>query len=487
MKRMRIQLINSPVHVPDEGQRIMEEGSIETYTMPLGLGYITSFLEKNGYEVIITDAYVRNLGWSELEKEIEAFSPDMVGITCLTDQRASVFRTAGLVKNLDSNIKVVLGGPHPSIMYKQILQNYPVDAVVIGEGEETTLRLIQAWEKGAALDSVEGIAFLKDGQIICTPPRKLIENLDIMPLPAYHKIDFNLYKGWDFVLEVLKLRGLGIPDYNKATLITSRGCPSKCNFCSVNRVWGKVWRARSAQNVVNEIEMLYNNNNVRFIIFADDNFSVDQKRVMEISREILKRKLKIIWGFQTGVRLVSSEMLKLAAQAGCVFIIYGVESGSETMLKQMNKKINNEHIINAFHMSKQEGISTGAFLMIGHHGENNETVNQSVKLLKKIKPDITIPQILMLAPGTKLYDKAKQQKLIDDSYWLSSLPLPYYVYENSLDQLIMWYRKLQYYKCSYIGMKVRELRDLFEFKTGFRISAKGVYRANISSHIRKNA
>ena len=473
---MKIQLIQPPQFDFGKNRRFLEEGPIVTYTMPVGLGYLASMLENAGHEVNIVDAYCMKSPWQELEEKIKKFSPEVIGITSLSDQRASCYQLIRLIKSIGSRIKVVLGGHHPTLMFEQILQKFPVDAVVLGEGEVTMVELVKAWQENKEIDEINGIAFCKNQKIIKTDPREMISNLDTIPFPAYHLIDISAYKGWHFIDQIFSLLGRGTRDYQQASLITSRGCPGKCSFCSVRQMWGPKWRKRSPHNVVDEIEMLYKKYNVEFFVFADDIFSVDQKRVMSICEEILQRGIKIDWGFQTAVKFVSSDMLNLAAKAGCKAVIYGVESASETILKKISKNITVDQIINAFELTKNAGMLTGAYLMVGNIGEDRITIRETIKLLKVIKPDIIVPQILMICPGTELFEIAKSQNFINDNYWLSDLPLPYYTYEHDLYTLSRWYRELGYWHVSRLDRLLRILRDVIELKTGIRITKEGIRR-----------
>lgn len=471
---MKVHLIQPPQFDFGKNGRFLEKGPIATYTMPLGLGYIASMLEKEGHEVSLVDAYTLKSPWDELEKIIKRDRPDVIGITSLSDQRASCYKLINLIKSVDPRIKVVLGGSHPTLMHAQILRNFPVDAIVIGEGEITMVDLLKAWDQNRSLNEVEGIAFSEGNTITRTTPRAMITNLDSIPFPAYHLTDFPVYKGWHFIDQIFNVMGINVADYQQAAIVTSRGCPGRCSFCSVHATWGPRWRNRSPQNIADEIELLQKRYNVKVLAVADDIFSFDQKRVMAICEEFLRRNIKIDWGFQTNVKYVSSEMLNLAARAGCKFIIYGVESASETLLKKISKNIRLDQIIKAFELTKGAGMVTGAFLMVGNIGENKATIRETVKLLKILKPDIIVPQILMICPGTELFETAKNQKFINDNYWLSDLPLPFYTYEHDLYTLARWYKELSYWNRGKFGRAARVVRDVIEFKTGIRLSRDGI-------------
>lgn len=475
---MKILLINPPPYRHGKNSRFLERTPIQTYTMPLGLGYIAAVLENAGYDVSLVDAYVKNLSYDSLAQIIMTSMPDVIGITCLSDQRASWFKLIELIRSIDSRIKIVLGGPHPSLMTGQVLVNFKPDAVVIGEGEETMLELIRAWGEGRDLSTVKGIAYLKDDMVMVMPQRERIKDLDSLPFPAHHMVDINDYSGWDFMGELYRILKLGKPP-KYASITTSRGCVGNCGYCSSPLIWQRRWTYRSAKHVVDEIEMLNSKYGVEFIIMTDDIFTVNQKRVIEICEEIIKRRLNILWGFETAVNLVSSEFLQTAKKAGCCCILYGVESGSEAILSNVTKRIKEQEVINAFRMTKEAGIAAGAFLMVGNPGESEKSINDTIKLLRKITPDLILPQIAMVTPATKTFITAKGKGFINEDYWLTDLPFPYYTCESKLRTLLRWHRKLFYYRLSDLSILLRTVRDFLELNTGIRATKRGLIRTEV--------
>jgi radical SAM superfamily enzyme YgiQ (UPF0313 family) len=394
---------------------------------PIGLCYLQAYLDKMGFtKSKILYAYK---SYEKIEKKIREFEPDIVGISCFTEFRRSSFKLAKMVKEINKNIKVVLGGPHATYMWKQIMENFSsVDFIVIGEGEITFFELVNALDKNLELKNIKGIAFRKDGEIIKTEPRPFIMNLDELPFPSYRDIDFDKYK-------MAKP-----PEYfekkKKAPVVSSRGCVNDCNFCSTTQFWSRRWRSRSPKNVVDEIEWLIKDYNISFFTFFDDIFTVNKERVIEICKEILNRELKINWYAETRVDSISTEMLEWMKKAGCFMLQFGVESGSEKILENMNKRITREQIINAFKMAKEVGLQREVLLMVGYPGETDKTLNETKELIDTIIPDMVVVSITKVLPSTKLYELAKQQGFINDDYWLSEKTAPEYTLEHSMQDLL---------------------------------------------------
>lgn len=389
----------------------------------LGIPYLLSTLKSNGH----TDVHALNffnMPWSETRdmtiKALEDVKPDVVLLSCFTINRTAGVKTALLAKEHNPSVKVVMGGMHPSFMYRQLLTNYPVDAVCIGEGEATIVELIEAFENNGPLDSIKGLAIKKDGQVITTGRRDLIKDLDTIPFPAHE-----LYAD-----EIRKTK--------KAHIVTSRGCPYGCNFCSTTEFWGRSWRARSSKNVVDEIEMLVREYGVEYISFEDDEYTLQKKRTIELSKEILDRGIKVKWSCSTRVNTIDREQLEWMTKSGCDHVAFGVESGSPKIIKNIGKKITNEQIIKAFELLDEFGLSRGAYLMVGNPGEDRKTVGETIQLIKRLGLDITAVAVAELYPGTQFYDLAKKKGFITDDYWLTENPPPFFTVEHTAEKLQWW-------------------------------------------------
>lgn len=481
---MKTLLISSPtIKFPtyNQGGKIK---LTESASPPLGLLYLAAMLEKENFEVKVVDVY--DFTFKEIEKVIVKEKPDIVGIPCFTETRIVALKLAGLVKKINKKTIVVFGGAHATFFPEQILSNYSqVDFLVLGEGEFVFLELVKLLSSNKPVVNVHGIAFRENGRIKIVPPQKMIDNLNSLPFPSHHFLDFDRYPP----------AGLDIVDWKKcgkkhASIITSRGCPYRCSFCSTSAFWGFHYRWRSPKNVVNEIEMLYKKFGISYISFADDTFTAKMDRAIEICKEIMKRNIKIEWSAATRVNFVNKDVLEWMKKSGCWSIFFGVESGSQKILKNIRKHATIEQIINAFNLCKEIGIQAGMGLMIGNPGEDENTINETIKVVKKIVPDTLATEILTIFPNTEIYELAKSKRFIDDSYWLTDKAAPFFTVENSLNKilnfrlkirLIYYFGEKNYFQCLIsIFNRYKITNYLLELtvkiKKMFKIKSFGIYK-----------
>lgn len=367
---------------------------------PLGISYIAAVLEQNKIDVKIIDASAMEMDWDQLEKEIEKISPDVVAITALTPTIEQALQSARIAKNILPESTVILGGYHPTFTFKELLKNDFLDVIIIGEGEYTMLELIQALESGSELHQVNGIA-TRD---FVTPPRKIIEDLDNLPFPARHLLPMDQYK----ILNIKLPTG---------TMISGRGCPYQCSFCSSAAMHGKKLRMRSAKNVVDEMEHLSNDHHTKMIAFMDDTFTVNKKRVEEICDEIKKRNLDVFWGCTTRVDTLSHRMLQKMSDSGCITLFMGVESADQQILDNVNKKITINKVKNAFELARNYDIRTIASVVLGMPGDSKENILKTIKFVKNLNPNYAIFSLATPYPGTSFYKQAVSENLIKVNDW----------------------------------------------------------------------
>lgn len=368
---------------------------------PLGLGYIAAVLERQ-HDIKVIDVGVERLNNDSLRKSISKVSPEIVGITSdtLTFQRA--IEIAKVVKQVGRKIIVVIGGAHSNVLPAYPLKYDCFDISVYGEGERTVGELWDRIEKGESYEDIKGIAFRGRDGIIVNPKRELIENLDELPLPARHLFPMNRYSG-----------GSALFAHPVYPIGTSRGCPFSCAFCSNNVVFGRKYRFRSSESVVNEIELLINEYNAKGIYFREDLFTVNEKRVIALCDAIRKRGLDFDWECESRVNTINEEMLTVMKRAGCKQIWFGVESGSQKILDYLNKQITLSQIREAYRLCQRVGIKAGASFMIGVPGETIDDVQNTIALAEELKPEFAWFNIFTGYPTSPLYEHVKENKLYE--------------------------------------------------------------------------
>lgn len=400
---------------------------------PIGIAYLGAVVRKRGHEVCLIDGGLTEI--NDIVRQVKAFKPDFIGITCWTINRDTVWKLCSILQKETPEAFLAIGGSHASIYPEHIFVKTHATIVVIGEGEETICELLDAIEKNRDLSQVPGIVWRdKAGVIKKTEARSQIETLDSIPFPDYDGFkDFNFSRYEGFA-------GLPRPT---AAIITSRGCVFDCAYCGSVSFWGRKWRYRSAGNVLDEIQQLVRDKSVRSIYIFDDNFPVHKKRAMEICEGIIERKLVIRWACCSHVKMINEGLLDAMKRSGCVSIDFGVESGSDIILKNINKNQTCEDIRKTFALVHKFGIKPRAYLMVGNQGETNDTIDETIALATIIKPHSSVgATLLWLLPGTRVFSEAREKGFIDDDYWLKSDDVPYNLQEHTYDELLALRQKL---------------------------------------------
>jgi anaerobic magnesium-protoporphyrin IX monomethyl ester cyclase len=416
---MRVLLINPPW---DRLRGVNPDASF-----PLGLGYLASILRNDDVDVMIYngedvdpavikqsrvanlmqahDVYLSALKddshpvWIEVGKLLTEYSPDIIGIYTMTPMIGSALKIAQIFKKLNAAGKVVLGGPHPSLLPDEVLQYDVIDFAIRGEGEQTLSMLCKAINKGdVKFSDISGLSFKVDGVIKHNNARNLIKDLDIIPFPS---------KDLLFFPDRVRKRFLG-------AVIASRGCPYRCSFCSVRKIWGKGVRYRSPENVYKEIEAIVKKFNQYDFVFWDDSLTVNKKKLLELCDLLKKAPFDIKWACSTRVDLVDEEILTRMKEAGCGEIGIGIESGSERMLKKINKDITIPSALKASDLLTKMHFSWAAFYMIGFPGETIEDMRATFDLMKKMTPSNIIFSIFAPFPGNDFYDEMKNSGILPD-------------------------------------------------------------------------
>jgi radical SAM superfamily enzyme YgiQ (UPF0313 family) len=382
-------------------------------SIPLNLGYVGSFLS-NFY-----DTKILNLGlyqnYKKFLHEIKKFDPDIVGISCVTPTFEEGLKIAKFCKELNPNVKIVFGGIHPSVMPLETLQNENVDFVIRGEGEYSMLSLVKNLERGK-ISSIRGVCGKYNGKLFVNERSPFIENLDAIPIP-HTILELEKYKISKCPKE---------PPYNSAYVLSSRGCPFNCIYCSLPIIMGHKCRYHSIKRVIEELNYLRNEKGIRSIRFVDANFNIHKKRVIKLCKEMIKEKLDINWVCNAHVNFADKEVLTWMKRAGCVLINYGIESASQKILNNARKNIKIDQIIATLKLTKKIGIGCVGYFMFGLPGESKDTAMLTIQFAKSFEFKHVYFSLAIPFPGTKLYEWAKRNNYLISEKWsdyITNVPL----------------------------------------------------------------
>jgi radical SAM superfamily enzyme YgiQ (UPF0313 family) len=381
-----------------------------------------------------------------------------------------VINCIDIVKSVDASIITVLGGPHVNLYPEETINLNGVDFLVLGEGERPFTHLVNAIHNNTPFETIPGLVFKNRGEIIRTGENSLIENLDDLPFPARH------------LSSIKKYHSLLSPGKIVTTIFTSRGCPYKCSFCDRPHL-GEHFRARSANNVVDELEACVELG-VSDFLFYDDTFCVDKKRVIEVCDEIVKRKLSIRWDIRTRINTVDDEILKHLKEANCQGIHYGIEAGTEKILKVLNKGISIERAKRVFSLTRKYEIPILAYFMIGNPSETLDDILKTFRVMRELNPDYVHLTILTPFPGTKIYMDGLKNGIIKKDYWREFACNPTIDFipphwdeifsKDELDDLLIQGYKNFYMRISYILKRIIKLKSYSEFtkkaKAGLKVA-----------------
>ncbi len=388
---------------------------------PVGLSYVGAVLKENGHEVMTyeVDRALPNAGdmnfseeykrlqlyleqikntdhfiWREIKTVVSDYQPDVIGITAMTMKFGSVVRTAQLCKKVLPCCRVVVGGPHATDWPSICFQCPEIDYCVSGEGEETIVGLLKAIEAGASdVDNLPGVSFRKNGRVVLSQETAAVSDLDRYPLPARELLmNQDRYTSED----------MGV-------IMTSRGCPFKCGFCSHSP---KV-RYRSLDNVIDEIEYVSEKYGTRQFAIKDDSFTVNRKRTIEFCRLLKKCRLNINFDCTTRVNLIDDELLDIMQRAGCNTIKVGIETGSERILKEVNKGITFDQARKTAKLLDKHGIFWSAYFMYGLPTETKEDMLKTVEFMKELNPPYAGLGLYAPMPNTQLWQQGLQLGLVE--------------------------------------------------------------------------
>jgi len=388
---------------------------------PLGLVSIGTVLRDAGHEVVVYDAdynenpramdygrlpdhypaYLASFRdsdhpvWREVHRTVEEFRPDLIGISIWTAYAASAFHVARICKRVAPACPVVVGGPHATVKADEILRICPsVDYAVRGEGEAAMLDLAAAVaNRRSLLSSIEGLSFRCGNSVTHNPARKPLRDLDEIPLPD----------------RTLLMNRRTYSSEDMGLIMTSRGCPFSCSFCATET---RQVRYHSIERVLAEIRQVETDYGTTQFSFKDDSFTVDKRRVAEFCDALTRAKLDIGWECNTRVDLVNEDLLTRMRKAGCNSIKVGIESGSERVLEQMNKRITLDQVRTAAALLRKARIHWTGYFLMGTPGESLDDIHKTLDFLYEIKPDFASIGVYEPFPGSAMFEEGLKRGLV---------------------------------------------------------------------------
>jgi len=370
---------------------------------PLGLASLASVMKQKNYEVKVID-----LSFDETWEQIRFLKEEggIYGISFTSSLYSNTKKCINIIRDNDKNSKIVLGGPHASILPEETLKNMDADVVCIGESEYSFPLVMEALRNGGDLKAIKGIAFRdNEGKIIVNPEVEKIQDLDSLPMPDQSLFPYEKH---------FKEKG-----FRELSIITSRGCPGQCTFCqpAIEKMFGRKIRFSGSDYVVSQIRYLKEKYKLDFFVISDDTFVMNKKRVIQLCEKIISEKINIFWRCQTRISLLDREIIRAMKKAGCFVMALGVESGSQDILDSLQKKIKVKQIKEVFKICHDEGMLTHAYLMVGSFGESRKTIEETKNLLREIKPFTSNICITTPYPGTYLYDRLREENLLEKNIW----------------------------------------------------------------------
>lgn len=415
---LKVMLINPP-------QTYFEKSGGFSVYFPIGLLSIAAVIRKacnvKIFDCLISDFEVKKEGdmliygtpAEKIKNAIEEFGPDVVGITIpFSTQISNAVEISRICRDVNPKIKVIFGGPHTSVRYNKLLKDDLCDLCVVGEGEETFLEFVEKLKSGHSVKGVAGLAYKERGRVYYKP-RRFIDNLDDLPLPAYNLINVN-----DYIKSPYLYIDRSRIHKNSISMITSRGCPYNCVFCSIRLHMGQGFRHNSPEYVIKHIKLLIERYGIRNFHFEDDNISFSAKRFERILDEIINNKIKIKWDTPNGIRAdtLNKELLNKIKKSGCKELIIAIESGSQRVLDDViRKKTSLDKIMEVIRECKRLGIKLSSFYVIGFPGESIKEMRKTADLaLMLLRSYDVIPNLFVATPlyGTDLYNTCVEEGII---------------------------------------------------------------------------
>jgi anaerobic magnesium-protoporphyrin IX monomethyl ester cyclase len=435
-------LINPPLTMEERYGKFAALGST---TPNLGLCYLGASARSNGFNVKIIDAPVQDLDVNQTVSLVKELNPKLIGVTAQTVSIIRASRLAKAIKETGINAPVIIGGAHVSALPVETMKEFPAfDIGVINEGELTILDILNTVGSPRDLEKISGLVFRESGDVFLTPPKCPIEDIDLLPYPAF-----------DLLPDMIKYYRPASHSYLRlpsAALVTSRGCNGTCTFCARPFI-GERYRGHSAEYTLEMVDILVKKYGVRDIIFYDDNFLLDRKRVIAISEGLLKKDYKISWSCLARNETISPDFCELIRRAGCWQIAFGIESGDQTILNNLKKRTTVEKNLKAIELTNKAGIHSRGYFMIGCPGETVESMNKTMEFtvssgLKDFHSTFCTPM-----PGSELFETTESYGTFDRDWNKLGFWEPAFIPKGlTSEQLISMHKKM--FRVFYLRPKI---------------------------------
>ena len=483
---MKVLVTNPPWPGPGYGARSdvrwPHKRSDKFLEYPVYLAYVVAVLEKAGIEVGFIDAVVEELSIADFADAAAKTNPDMVVIECSTPSIKYDLLTAKSLRERMSNVFIVLIGSHPTFFHREIIKENPaVDAICRGEFDLTVKELAVSLSNGDKLDKVKGITYREGQRIQENEERPLIKNVDELPFPDRRIVKSKYYRQGTFTGKEC------------TTIVSSRGCPHRCVYCLWPKtLYGNKFRARSPENVVAEIENVVEDFHVDEIYFDDDSLALNRARILKICQLINQKNIKVKWIPQCRVDSMDEEVISAMKRAGCHYIRFGVESGSQKILDAMKKGTTLAQIERAFDLCRKAGIKTQAFFLFGVPGETNQTIKETIKFAKRLKPDSAQFAVVVPHPGTELYEICKSEDWLKYKIWEDFsagnclIETPQLSRQDVEKARIRAYRQF-YFRPAFVLRTAFKIHDWHDFKAVLKSAGSIVERISFFSRSGRSA
>ena len=419
--------IPAPGDPPDAGQETDADGPPEGhegfidadfFQMPYGMLCLAAEARRQGHAVKLLN--LSGLPWKTVARCLRELEADVYGLSCFTANRRGVALTARVLREHHPASHIAVGGPHVTALPLEMLRHHPeIDTVVVGEGEATFSELVTRLDDGRGIPGLAGAAYRLASGPELGPARPPIADLDSLAPPQ--------------------------PHYDSHIVMTSRGCPSRCTFCAADVVWGRSYRVHSVPYVLDALETLLPRLPVKMLQIKDDTFAARPKRAIELCQGIRDRGLSFLWSCDTRADKMSAEVLEAMRLAGCQRLSVGVESGSPEILRNINKRISPDKMLEATERARAVGMQVRYYMMIGNHGETAATFQESLDFVQRARPHQAMYTYLSLYPGTKDFERAEEAGRADREVFFrerfKELKLPFEAPEEDVRQIVGWFRQ----------------------------------------------